>query len=112
MEIRPRDVRNYVTPDGHRPFREWFLGLKDRKTRTIVRERIHRLRLGNLGDCKRLTGELYELRIHYGAGYRVYFGDQDGVIVILLCGGDKKTQKQDIRKATAYWEEFRRRGNE
>jgi putative addiction module killer protein len=56
-----------------------------------------------------LSGDLYELRIHYGTGYRVYFGDLDGVIVILLCGGSKKTQKRDIQKAIEYWDELRSR---
>ena len=61
------------------PYEEWVNTL-DRKTRAIIRERINRLHLGNFGDHRRLTGDLYELRIHYGAGYRVYLGDLDGVI--------------------------------
>lgn len=108
MEIRPRDVRNYVTPEGREPYEEWVNTL-DRKTRAIIRERINRLHLGNFGDHRRLTGDLYELRIHYGAGYRVYLGDLDGVIVIVLCGGAKKTQRRDIQKAKTLWEEFKGR---
>ncbi|MYE88885.1 type II toxin-antitoxin system RelE/ParE family toxin [Candidatus Poribacteria bacterium] len=72
----------------------------------------NRLHLGNFGDYKRLTTDLYELRIHYGPGYRVYLGVADRVIVILLCGGSKKTQRRDIQKAKEYWEELRRRTNE
>ena len=112
MEVRPREVRNYVTPDGHEPFEEWVNSYRNRKTRAVIRERINRLHLGNLGDHRRLTGDLYELRIHYGPGYRVYFGDVDGVIVILLCGGSKRTQRRDIQKAKGYWEEFRSRDDE
>jgi len=67
------------------------------------------VRLGNFGDCKSLSESIFELRIHYGSGYRVYFGDLDGVIVILLCGGTKRTQNQDINKAREYWQELKNR---
>ena len=99
MEIIPRDVRNYVTPEGREPYEEWVNSYRNRKTRAIIRERINRLHLGNFGDYKRLTADLYELRIHYGPGFWVYFGMVDRVIVILLCGGSKKTQRRDIQKA-------------
>ena len=112
MEIVNRDVRNYVTPDGREPYEEWVNSFRNRKTRAIIRERINRLHLGNFGDYKRLTADLYELRIHYGPGYRVYLGVVDRVIVILLCGGPKKTQKRDIQKAKEYWEELRSRTDE
>lgn len=109
MEVRPRTVRTYVASDGDEPFQEWFNRLKDKKVRSAVLARIDRLRSGNFGDHRRLTGDLYELRIHYGAGYRVYFGDVDGETVVLLCGGSKRTQKRDIQKAEEYWKEFRSR---
>ena len=112
MEVIPRHVRNYVTPDEREPYEEWVNSYRNRKTRAIIRERINRLHLGNFGDYKRLTADLYELRIHYGPGYRVYFGMVDRVIVILLCGGSKKTQRRDIQKAKEYWEELRSRANE
>ena len=83
MEIVPRDVRNYVTPDGRESYEEWVNSYRNRKPRAIIRERINRLHLGNFGDHKRLTADLYELRIHYGPGYRVYLGVVDRVIVIL-----------------------------
>jgi putative addiction module killer protein len=109
MEVRVRDVRNYITLNGRAPFREWLTSLKDKKTQAIIEKRLERLHRGNLGDHKPLTGDLYELRIPYGAGYRVYFGDLDGVIVVLLCGGSKRTQQRDIERAKAYWNEFRSR---
>ena len=112
MEVIPRHVRNYVTLDGREPYEEWVNSYRNRKTRAIIRERINRLHLGNFGDYKRLTADLYELRIHYGPGYRVYFGMVDRVIVILLCGGSKKTQRRDIQKAKEYREELRSRANE
>ena len=112
MEIRPRIVRNYRTLDGREPFEEWLDSLRDKKAQAIVLERLNRVRLGNLGDCRHLGGGVYELRIHYGTGYRVYFGDLDGEIVILLCGGAKRTQKRDIKKAGEYWQELRSRAYE
>ena len=107
MEIRPRIVRNYRTRSGSRPFREWLISLKDKKARAAVRIRINRLRQGNFGDYRHLGGGIYELRIHYGPGYRVYFGDVDRTNVVLLCGGNKRTQKRDIEKAKEYWQELR-----
>ena len=59
MEIESRDVRNFVTPDGREPYEEWIDSLRNRKTRAIIRERINRLHLGNFGDYKRLTADLY-----------------------------------------------------
>ena len=112
MEVIPQDIRNYVTSDGREPYEEWVNSCRNRKTRAIIRERVNRLHLGNFGDYKRLTADLYELRIHYGPGYRVYFGMVGRVIVILLCGGSKKTQRRDIQKAKEYWEELRSRTDE
>jgi putative addiction module killer protein len=109
MEARPRVIRNYKTPDGLEPFEEWFGALRDKNAKARVLERINRVRLGNFGDCKSLSESIFELRIHYGPGYRIYFGDLDGVIVILLCGGTKRTQNQDINKAREYWQELRNR---
>ncbi len=106
MDVRPRTVRVYALPGGGEPFLEWLTELRVEKARSAILARIDRLRSGNFGDHKRLTGNLYELRIHFRPGYRVYFGDLEGDIVILLCGGTKKTQRQDIRKAQSFWEEF------
>ena len=107
MEITPRQVRSYRTPNGRCPFREWLAALRDRKARAIIRTRIDRLSLGNWGDCRHLGEGLHELRIHYGPGYRVYLGEADQEIVILLCGGSKGTQSRDIAKAQSYWRELR-----
>jgi len=91
------------------PFKEWLNSLQDGKTQTIILNRINRVRLGNLGDCKYLDEGVHELRIHYGPGYRVYFGELDDVIVILLCGGTKRSQSRDIKRAKEYWLELRNR---
>ena len=112
MGIRPRTIRNYATSNGREPFEEWLDSLRDKKSQAIVLERLNRVRLGNFGDCRHLGEGVYELRIHYGPGYRVYFGELDEVIVILLCGGTKGTQKLDIKKARGYWQELRKRIHE
>lgn len=69
--------------------------------------RIARLRLGNLGDSKSVGQGVYELRVHFGPGYRIYYGLDGEKLVLLLCGGDKKTQKKDIEKAKAFWENYK-----
>ena len=109
MEAIPRVVRNYKTPDGREPFEEWLDSLKDKNAQAIIIQRIDRVNLGNFGDCRGLGEGIYELRVHYGPGYRVYFGDLNGVIVILLCGGSKRTQRQDMNKAREYWRELKSR---
>jgi putative addiction module killer protein len=112
MEARPREIRNYITPDGRAPFKEWLNSLQDKKTQTVVLNRLNRVQLGNFGDCKHLGEGVYELRIHYGSGYRVYFGDLEGIIVLLLCGGTKRSQSKDIKRAKEYWLELGNRNYE
>jgi putative addiction module killer protein len=80
-------------------FRKWLSHLEDRRARTIVTARITRLAEGLTGDVKPIGGGLSELRIHYGPGYRVYFQQRGNVMVLLLCGGNKKSQSRDIDKA-------------
>lgn len=73
-----------------------------------IQARLARVRLGNLGDCASVGEGVLELKINFGPGYRVYFG-QDGVeVIILLCAGDKSTQNSDIKKAKTYWSEYKR----
>jgi putative addiction module killer protein len=109
MEAGKRTIRNYKTLDGREPFEEWFVSLKDKTVKAKVLERINRMRLGNFGDCKSLGEGIFETRIHYGSGYRLYFGEIEGVIVILLCGGTKRSQSRDINKAREYWQELKGR---
>ncbi len=77
----------------------WFATLRDRVARTRIDIRIRRLSLGNPGDTKPIGDGVSELRIDHGPGYRVYFVQRGSVLVVLLAGGDKSTQAQDIRKA-------------
>jgi len=111
MEVQPREIRRYITPDGTIPFAEWRNSLRDRKAILIVDNRLRRVRAGNFGDCRSVGEGVCELRIDYGSGYRIYFGQIGSTIVILLCGGDKRTQAQDIRKAKEYWADYERSEN-
>ncbi|HTX79525.1 MAG TPA: type II toxin-antitoxin system RelE/ParE family toxin [Longilinea sp.] len=88
IEIRETDV-----------YRKWFDSIKDRKTRSIIDVRIRRISLGNFGDVEPVGKGVSELKIDYGAGFRVYLLNQGNIIVILLCGGDKSTQAKDIQWA-------------
>lgn len=107
MKTVKRIIKEYIAKDGKNHFRKWFDSLKDIRTQAKVDIRVSRLRLGNFGDAKGVGQGVYELRIHFGPGYRVYYGLDGTKIVLLLCGGDKGTQKMDIKKAVAYWEEYK-----
>jgi putative addiction module killer protein len=80
-------------------FREWLDNLRDRRARLRINDRLRRLANGNAGDTKSVGDGVYELRMHFGPGYRAYYTWREGVIVILLCGGDKSSQIRDIAKA-------------
>ena len=112
MQIRPREVLIYTTPNGRSPYRQWYARIKDQKAQIALSNRITRLRTGNFGDFKRLDAGLYELRIHHGPGYRIYFGVFQNDLVILLCGGAKGTQQRDITRAKNYWNDFLERMKE
>lgn len=109
MEATPKELHVYVTEDGREPFSEWLASLRDIRARAKIRVRLDRVSIGNLGDCHAVGEGVQELRIDYGSGYRVYFGQEGAMIVLLLCGGDKSTQSKDIETAKRYWNEYRRR---
>jgi len=106
MENRPRVLRTYITDDGKTPFKAWVSSFTDKRIRARILQRLDRLQLGNFGDCKSVGAGVYELRMQFGAGYRIYFGIADSEIVILLCGGDKRSQNQDIQLAHQYWKAY------
>jgi len=80
-------------------FRRWRTRLKDERTRVLIASRLDRLAFGNAGDVRPVGQGISELRIDYGPGYRIYFQKRGSTIIILLCGGDKSTQANDIKTA-------------
>ena len=80
-------------------FAEWLMALKDRQGRARILTRIDRLADGNAGKHRSLGGGIFELKVDFGPGYRVYYVNLGSVVVVLLCGGDKSTQVKDIRRA-------------
>ena len=102
-------VRRYRTVGGLEPFTEWLSQLGDRKAQARILVRIDRMSLGNYGDAKVLREGVWELRVDYGPGYRVYFAREGKVVVILLCAGDKRTQDADIERAIELWQDYNSR---
>ena len=110
-EVVPQELEEYTTEEGRAPFSDWLREMRDREARVRVRVRLDRLTLGNFGDSKALGAGLHELRIDHGPGYRVYFGRVGDRIVLLLCGGSKKSQSQDLELAHGYWQDYKRRSS-
>ena len=110
-EAQPRIIQRYIAPDSKIPFDEWLTSLRDDKARVRIRSRLRRVELGNLGDWKSVGAGVFEFRIDYGSGYRVYFGQIGTDVILLLCGGDKSNQEQDIKKAREYWADYEQREN-
>ncbi|CAN1567466.1 upstrm_HI1419, putative addiction module killer protein [Burkholderiaceae bacterium] len=102
-------VYRYKTEAGAEPVTEWLLSLKDNLVQAKMRLRINRVAEGNFGDCSSVGDGVSELREHIGAGFRMYFGQQGKTIVILLCGGTKRTQTSDINTAKRYWTDWKKR---
>lgn len=105
------EIRIYAKSAEKKPFLDWLRKL-DSKWRYQVRMRLDRISAGHLGDCKPVSGAkgVFELRLHQGPGYRVYFAKEGKAIVLLLCAGDKSTQKKDIELASKFWEDYRSEG--
>lgn len=106
-ERYPKTVIFYQDAAGREPFAEWLNRLRDTAARRRILARLRRVQAGNYGDYKSVGAGVYELRFFFGAGYRVYFGEDGGRIVVLLCGGDKNSQRRDIRHAQAFWQEYK-----
>jgi putative addiction module killer protein len=109
MEVQPREIRNYLRADGTNPFEDWYNSLRDTKGKNRIQLRLKRVMTGNLGDCKSVGEGVFELKIDFSPGYRLYFGQVGLTIVLLLIGGDKSTQERDIGKAIQYWRDYERR---
>lgn len=93
-------------PNQKEPFAAWLMSL-DSSTRKRIFQRLLRLEDGNFGDCKQLDNELFEARFKFGAGYRIYFSKVNNIIILLINGGDKSTQKSDIKNAKELFKQWR-----
>ena len=96
------ELRRYRREDGSVPVSDWLKDLRDARARAQIEIRLRRLSTGNFGDCKPVGEGILELRVDVGTGYRLYCARHGPVLVILLCGGDKRTQDADSQRAKAY----------
>ena len=103
------ELRRYVDRSGKDVIGDWLANLGDLRARAKIAVRLDRLSLGNFGDCKALLDGVSELRIDSGPGYRVYYAMADKMCVLLLCGGDKRRQSSDIKRALEYLKDFKER---
>jgi len=99
-------IREYITQEGRNPFREWLKSL-DIGVQARIQARVLRFENGNLGDHKNLGRGVWEARLDFGPGYRLYFGKDGVAVILLLAGGDKVSQSKDIAAAKRYWKDFR-----
>src|SRR4051794_6276774 len=95
-------VREYVTADGKSPFRQWLTSLTT-AVRARIQARVLRFELGNLGDHKSVGEGVYEARVMFGPGYRIYFSKEGDTVIVLLGGGTKGSQAKDIARAQGFW---------
>ena len=104
------ELRHYTTADGQDLFAQWLDNLRDRHAQARIAARLLRLQNGNFGECRFVGNGVWEQKIDWGPGYRVYYAI-DGKSVVLLCdGGDKRTQAADIERAIGRWQEWQQRG--
>lgn len=106
LTVKKREVASYVTSGGSSPFDNWLNGLRDRKVKSRILDRLNRAQVGVFGGCKSIGGGCWELIFDFGPGYRVYFGVHQDSLVLLLGGGTKKRQQADIDAAKELWKAF------
>ena len=106
-EIQLKTVIAYVDEYNNEPYTDWLENIKDQKTKERIKIRVRRLESGLYGDCEPVGEGVSELRMFFGSGYRVYFGEDDENTIILLCGGDKDTQDRNIKTAKKHWKEYK-----
>ena len=96
------EIAHYLTADGHDPVQDWMDAVRDMRARVAILRRLERMKVGNFGDRKFCRDGVWELRIDTGPGYRVYYAQAGQTLVLLLCGGDKRSQRSDIEGEAAY----------
>jgi putative addiction module killer protein len=103
-------IEHYLTADEQKdPYIDWLQRLRDVQAKVAVIRRLARIEQGNFGDHKFCRDGVWELRINAGPGHRVYYGLTDERLVLLLCGGNKRSQDADIDRAVDYWQDWQRR---
>jgi len=107
--MTPVELEEYQTADGIAPFSKWLDGLRDGMARVRIARRLTRLQAGLPGDWKPVGGGVIELREDYGPGYRVYCARHGSALIVLLAGGDKRTQQKDVERAQSYWQDWKQR---
>ena len=107
--IEPFELLHYQSQEGRIPFREWLEAIRDPIAFAAIQTRTDRLKRGLFGDCEPVGEGVWELRIDTGPGYRAYYARSGKQVVLLLCGGDKRKQKVDIKKAKDYWQDYEKR---
>lgn len=100
-------TETYRDKNGDEPFTLWINSLKDPVTKARIQQRIRRIEEGNFGDHQSVGKGVWELKLDFGPGYRVYYAFKNETVVILLCGGSKKLQQRDIDQAQKYWAEYK-----
>jgi putative addiction module killer protein len=106
MEPRQRRILHYLV-NGRSSFADWLDSLPAGPAQAAIDSRLDRVAEGNFGDCRPVGEGVWELRVHCGPGYRVYYGEDGPVIVLLLCGGNKRSQRKDIEKAKRFWAAYK-----
>lgn len=109
MMAQPKEIELYGSEDGKVPFNVWIESITSPKTQQVIDARITRIRLGLMGDVNDVGDGVHEFRIDFGPGYRIYFANTGLTLILLLCGGDKSTQKKDIKQAKTFWADYQAR---
>ena len=104
------EIEHYLSPGEHKDlYIDWLKRLRDTQVKVAVARRVTRIEQGNFGDHKFCREGVWELRVDAGPGYRVYYALSGRRVVLLLCGGDKRTQDADLARAGDYWQDWQRR---
>ena len=103
------EVRDYLTAQGDDPYAQRLISLADRQARARILIRVSRMASGNFGDVKPVGEGVWEARIDWGPGYRIYYAQADQRLILLLVGGDKRKQQADIEKAHQFWMDWQHR---
>jgi putative addiction module killer protein len=101
------DVKIYQDAHGNEPFENWLNSIRDKRTLARIDSRLRRVRLGNLGDHRSVGEGVFELRLDFGPGYRMYFARIGNEVILLLSGGDKSTQMRDIAQVKFYFSDYK-----